>query len=362
MTRVPAVGQVFTERQCRQTAGSIALVQLPSGAIPWVPGGQIDPWDHVQSAMALSAAGMREHAEHAFAWCRTAQRPDGSWAAKYVGDRVVDDYADANLCAYLATGVWHHWRVHRDRRFVELMWPTVRRGIDVVLDLRAPGGEIWWARGPQGGIREEAMLTGNASIHLSLRCAIALAELVGDVDPELELAADGVRHSLDEHPDRYADKSRYSMDWYYPVLGGALPKAVARARLAERRAEFVVPGLGIRCVADRPWVTGAETCEYVLALDAAGDTEQAHAQFAAMQHLRDPDGSYWTGLNYPDWTRWPVERSTWTAATVVLAADALSRTTGGSGLFRGEGLAAGTLDPIFGGPTREGRCSCPTPR
>jgi hypothetical protein len=357
VTRLPAVGRVFTEGQCRQTAAAIALAQEPCGALPWFPGGHTDPWDHVQSAMALSAAGFREHAERAFAWSRDAQRPDGSWAAKHVGGRVVDDYTDANFCAYLATGVWHHWRVFGDLAFVERMWPTVRRGLGVVLELRAPGGEVWWAREPHGVIRREALLTGNASIHLSLRCAIGLAELVGEADPELELAADGVRHALDEHPERFADKSRYSMDWYYPVLGGALPAPAARARLEQRRAEFVVPGLGIRCVSDRPWVTGAETCEYVLALDAVGDTQEAHAQFAAMQHLRDPDGSYWTGLNYPDWTRWPVERTTWTGATVVLAADALSRTTGGSGLFRGEGLASGTLSP-----TREGRCSCPTPR
>ena len=92
----------------------------------------------------------------------------------------------------------------------------------------------------------------------------------------------------------------------------------------------------------------------MLALDAAGQPGEARAQFAAMQHLRDPDGSYWTGFVYPDRARWPVERSTWTAATVVLAADALSRTTGGNGLFRGEGLPTGTMRP-----TLEGTCSCP---
>jgi hypothetical protein len=34
----------------------------------------------------------------------------------------------------------------------------------------------------------------------------------------------------------------------------------------------------------------------------------------------------------------PLERSTYTAGAIVLAADALSRTTLASGLFRGEGL------------------------
>jgi hypothetical protein len=80
-------------------------------------------------------------------------------------------------------------------------------------------------------------------------------------------------------------------------------------------------------------VTGAETCELALALAAAGQPEAALEQLAAMQHLRADDGSYWTGLVYADGARWPVERTTWTAAAVVLAADALAGATPGAGVF-----------------------------
>ena len=38
-------------------------------------------------------------------------------------------------------------------------------------------------------------------------------------------------------------------------------------------------------------MTGAETCELVLALDALGDRERARRLFADMQHLRDDEGS-----------------------------------------------------------------------
>ncbi len=134
-------------------------------------------------------------------------------------------------------------------------------------------------------------------------------------------------HAIAEHPDAFTDKPLHSMDWYYPILGGAVRGGAAHERIAARWDEFVVDGLGIRCVNDRPWVTGAETCELVMALDAVGDRHRAVQQFAAMQHLRDPDGSYWTGLVYADGKRWPVERTTWTGAAVILAADALSRTT-----------------------------------
>ena len=100
--------------------------------------------------------------------------------------------------------------------------------------------------------------------------------------------------------------------------GGALRGDRARERISLRWSDFVVDGLGIRCVDDHHWVTGAETCELVLTLDALGERESAVALFASMQHLRDPDGSYWTGLVYSDGKRWPEERTTWTAAAVVL--------------------------------------------
>jgi hypothetical protein len=123
------------------------------------------------------------------------------------------------------------------------------------------------------------------------------------------------------------------MDWYYPVLAGALTGPAADDRLAGGWDTFVVPGLGVRCVADRPWVTGAETCELALALAAVGRRDAAVEQLASMQHLRADDGSYWTGLVYADDARWPVERTTWTAAAVVLAAVAIAGTGPAAGLF-----------------------------
>ncbi|HKJ56712.1 MAG TPA: hypothetical protein VJ978_12075, partial [Nitriliruptoraceae bacterium] len=50
-------------------------------------------------------------------------------------------------------------------------------------------------------------------------------------------------------------------------------------------------------------------------------------------HLRDQDGSYWTGHVFTDGVRWPVEQSSWTAAAVILAADAIGEVTPGSAIF-----------------------------
>jgi len=125
------------------------------------------------------------------------------------------------------------------------------------------------------------------------------------------------------------------MDWYYPVLSGAVGGDAARARLADGRNRFLLGDHGTRCVADRPWVTAAETAECALAHVAAGDDEWGHRLLAATRHLRHDDGSYFTGMVHPDRVHFPGgERTTYSAAAVVLANDALSGTSAASGLFR----------------------------
>ncbi len=290
--------------------------------------------------MALTTAGLVDQARAAYDWSAREQRPDGSWAIRYRGGVVEDPNSDSNFCAYIATGVWHHVLVTADVDFAARMWPTVRAAIDFVLNLQAGTGEIYWAHGPNG-VFEESLLTGSASIYHSIRCALALAECLGQSQPEWEIAVGRLGHAIAEHPEGFTAKPLHSMDWYYPILAGAVRGSAAHRRIAERWDEFVVSGLGIRCVSDRPWVTGAETCELVMALDALGDSDRAIEQFAAMHHLREEDGSYWTGLVYADGKRWPVERTTWTGAAMILAADALSGTTAAAGIFRGADLPRG---------------------
>ena len=110
------------------------------------------------------------------------------------------------------------------------------------------------------------------------------------------------------------------MDWYYPVLCGAVGGGVGQARMDDRWDEFVIEGFGIRCVSDAEWVTASETAECVLALDACGRTAQARTLLTWVQYLREPDGSYWTGCVHPEEIHFPAdERTSYTAAVMLLA-------------------------------------------
>jgi len=360
LARLPRVDGVLTAEQVAETAASIAAMQEPCGAVPWAVGEHVDIWNHVEAAMAMLVGGEVEAAERAYDWVPTLQRADGSWPMKIVDGRPADERGEVNMSAYFAVGLWHHWLVRRDLGFVHRHWPSVRAGLGWVVAQQLPWGGINWTPS-----EDLALLAGSSSIYQSLRAGVALADLLDDPQPEWELAGGRLGHALREHRDRFADKSTYSMDWYYPVLGGAVRGRAGLDLVASRWDDFVVPGLGIRCVDTNPWVTAAETCELVMALDALGDHRRALTLLADVQHLRGEGGRYWTGWVFRDASNegeradvhWPHEHTTYTAAAVLLAVDALGEVAGqatpGSGIMRGSSLA-----PHFAELALE--CGCPS--
>ena len=331
----PDLPGLITADQIRVTAAHIADWQLPSGMIPWFPGGHADPWNHIEAAMALAIGEHRAEAEAAYQWLVDCQRPDGSWHQYYLEHEIEQDKLDANVIAYIAAGTWHHFLLYRDQGFIESMWPVVDNAIEFVLDLQQPRGEILWARHPDGTPWSFALLTGSSSIAHSLRCAIAIAQELGHERPDWELSlgqlAYAIRH---ERTEAFSPKHRWAMDWYYPVLSGVISGEAGRAHLAERFGTFMLEDKGIRCVSDRPWVTAAETCECAMAHLGVGEREIAEQLFRGAQAMREDDGKYITGIVHPDLVLFPPgERSTYSAAAVVLCAEALEGTSPAARLF-----------------------------
>ena len=340
MRTIPEVPGVMTAAQVLATAQSIAALQRPDGMIPWFPGGHCDPWNHVEAAMALTAVGLDDEADHAYQWLVDTQLPDGSWFNYYLATGIEDARLDTNVCAYLATGAWHRYvstgdldgmedavadRRGRDRlrpamAAARRIHPLVARSVRVPRGVRPPHRFV--VDLPQPPVR-----------HRLRRAPGARAARTGSWPP----VAWPTPWPINPTP----SPPRSSSPWTgttrcWPVPSAGKPPV---AGSTARGTIFVMEGRGVRCVSTGEWVTAAETAECVLALDALGMDESALRLLTWAQALRNEDGSYWTGMVYPEEATYPpLERSTYTAGAMVLAADALSRTTPASGIFRGEGL------------------------
>ena len=337
---LPHLPGILSTADLARTAEWIASLQMPNGMIPWFPDGHCDPWNHVETAMALDVMGLHDAARHAYRWMAEIQRADGSWHNYYLPDGSVEDAKlDSNVVAYVAAGVWHHWLCTRDTKSVRAIWPMVRNAVSWVLDHQRPDGTVLWAREVDGTPWDYALLTGCSSIRHALHCGAALAAVVGDPQPHWRGAADAIDTVINTDLAAFEPKDRWAMDWYYPVLTGAMTGVVAKARLASGWDDFVLEARGVRCVSDEQWVTAAETSECAIAHCAVGDRETASQLLVWTTAHRAEDGSYFTGIVYPtDPNRrlehFPAgERSAYTAAAVILAADAISNPSPASRVF-----------------------------
>ena len=335
---------VLSAADVAQTAAALVALQRPSGQIPWFVGGHCDPWNHVEAAMALTASGHLDAAQAAYDWLARVQFRDGSWFNYYQGDDVKDPRLDTNVGAYVATGVWHYCLATGDVDAVRRWWPMVQRAMDWVTRWQRPDGSMAWSLDGRGVTETYALLTGSSSIYHSLRCAVALADFLEEPRPAWELAAGRLGHALAHHPEAFAPKDEFAMDWYYPILSGAVRGAGATRRLAASWPRFVMDDLGVRCVSTNDWITAAETAETVLTLDAMGERARALELFACTSRHRLDDGRYLTGIVYPQRVTFPgLEASSYTAAAVLLAVDALTDSTPAAGLFR-HGVVPAAVD------------------
>ena len=322
----------------RKSIDYILSVQNKDGSIPWEPEEKLDPWDHIEAAMGLSIAGKKDEAEKAFLWLSDSQLKDGSWYAEYLNSIPMTKRKETNFSAYIGTGLWHYYLIFKDKDFIENMLPTLSKALDFVLSMQTENGDIYWAYEEGKQILDDSLITGSSSIYKSLECMTAILNLFDKPVESIMVSMEKLKHSINNNPERYdrswESKSRYSMDWYYPILCGIYDQERSIEQVNAKWSEFIVEGMGCKCVKEEPWVTVAESSELVTALVKIGLTSQAETLFNFLHQWRDKkDGLYWTGYVYPDKKFWPVEKPTWTAGAVLLAADALYGFTNGSELF-----------------------------
>ena len=296
---------------------------------------------------ALMWGGYLGESRRAFEWLAGKQLNDGSWYTAYRQGVAEDKTRDANLSCYLAVGLFHYYLITEDKAFLMQMWPTLSKAIEFALSLQTSSGEIYWAISPEGDVDRMALLTGSSSIYMSIKCALAIAKILGFFMPLWEIAMNNLAEAIKQKPYLFnMTKSRYSMDWYYPILCGVITGDDAQKRLDKYWKKFVVEDRGVRCVSDKPWVTVAETSELTLTLAGIGNHDLAGIVFNWICDRRYEDGSYWCGFTCPDLVIWPEDKITWTNAVALIAADAVYNLTPASALFSHQFWATSELSPF----------------
>ena len=113
----------------------------------------------------------------------------------------------------------------------------VEAAINFVLAQQQPTGEIYWAVDTQTGPSEDALITGCSSIFKSLECAINAARTLGHSSDDWMQAKVRLGDALLHKPERFdrtwESKARYSMDWFYPILGGVVSGNAAKQRTSQ---------------------------------------------------------------------------------------------------------------------------------
>tara|TARA_B100000029_G_scaffold473850_1_gene515631 strand:- start:15852 stop:16862 length:1011 start_codon:yes stop_codon:yes gene_type:complete len=326
------------KKHIRSLARYIIKTQNKDGSIPSSDDNSHDNWDHLESAIALGVAGYRTEFEKAIEWCINNQNNDGSWYESYVSDQPIKFNKQSNHAAYFSTAIAFHYLLYKDLDYVHSTWPTIKQSQAFVQSLCGESGAIIWNIDEDGNKAKDFLLTGNSSIVKSVECAIFIGNLLDDdiavsnfieIKNSIALALKNPRNNFDLQKNR----SRFSMDSYYPILSNILSDQEEDLYIRKTFKEFYIKDLGIKCVKEEPWITVAETCEFVICLVKTGRTKEAKKLLAeAMQHV-DQDNIPFMGWQYKENIFWPDEKPSWTSAAMILALDATYKFSSASKVF-----------------------------
>jgi len=317
---------IFDKQIYLNFAKYILSCQDSDGGIRWEPDSKLDPWDHIEAAMGLDVLGFEKESKKAYEWLKLHQENDGSWFSSYHSQEK-NLLKETNFSSYIAVGMWHHYLNFSDKNFLENFWPVLDLAIEFTLSAQTEHGDFFWAKEKNSWL-DDSLKTGCSSIYMSLFFYKKIAKELNLQDRVSEYQIKNLRECLLSNPNRFdrnwESKSRYSMDWYYPILTGVLNKPESIKILRRKWDKFVVEGLGCKCVEEEPWVTAAESSELAIALSRLGLKKEAEEVLQNTFNLIDEDGLLWTGYVFKDKKFWPIEKPSWTMGAAILAGNSIN--------------------------------------
>ena len=333
--------KAFNRNLFESLGNYLRSIQLESGAIPSNKDGSHDPWDHIESIMGLNFANQKESSKLAFEWLIKNQNTDGSWFSKYNDSHPLEKNKSTHFGPYISVAALHFYKIFEDKEFLEYLWPNIKLALKFSLSLQIPNGTIPWSIDEGGKIEEDYLLTGSSSILKSIECGIAITKLLNDKEnisnwtQSHKSLSNAIRNPMGKF-DLLQDRKRFSMDWYYPILSGCLNDKERDYYIDKVFNDFYVEDIGVKCVIEEPWITVAETCEFIIALMISNRDEDAKKLLLDVLNICDKDNIPYMGWQYKENIFWPKEKPSWTSAAAILAADAILDFSNASDLFKSD--------------------------
>ena len=331
--------KAFNRNLFESLGNYIRSIQLESGAIPSNKDGSHDPWDHIESIMGLNFANEKESSKLAFEWLIKNQNNDGSWFSKYNDSHPLEKNKSTHFGPYISVAALHFYKIFEDKEFLEYLWPNIKLALKFSLSLQIPNGTIPWSIDEGGKIEEDYLLTGSSSILKSIECGIAISKLLNDEEnisnwtQSHKSLSNAIRDPMGKF-DLLQDRKRFSMDWYYPILSGCLNDKERDYYIDKVFNDFYIEDIGVKCVIEEPWITVAETCEFIIALMISNRDEDAKKLLLDVLNICDKDNIPYMGWQYEENIFWPKEKPSWTSAAAILAADTILDFSNASDLFK----------------------------
>ena len=297
-----------------------------------------DPWDHIEAIMGLNFLNDKESSDLAFKWLKNNQNKDGSWYAKYSNNDPIELNKPTHFGPYISVAALHYYKIFSDKDKLLELWETIDSAINFSLNLQDSNGTIPWSVDKNNQIENDFLLTGASSILKSLECAIAISKIL-DLDSNkkwtkaYKLLAYAIKNPKGLF-DKTIDRSRFSMDWYYPIISGVLSDSEKDKYIKKIYKDFYIEGIGVKCVVEEPWVTVAETSEFIVSLVISNEIEEAKKLLIEVMNISDLNDIPYMGWQYEENIFWPEEKPSWTAAALILAADSIYDFSSGSDILK----------------------------
>ena len=286
--------------------------QSSSGAIFWDEKGKCDPWDHCECLIALAIYEEWEHFWRGVNWFFTNLNEDGLIYAEFQNEKPSKLHYESHHAPYIIMPLIQASLIDKEQNYKKILTNEqllkLENIFEVLDDFKDEDGYFYWAK-DSNGYSDNSLITASMSIFISL---VAKDKSFPKFNTEMwqeKFNRDGV------------DRSRFSMDFYYPFLAGIKNN---KKEFLDLLDNYYVKGLGVKCVAEEPWVTIAESSECVISALIHDNENIAKKIFNDIQQFQNKDGIFPTGYQYDMEIFWPEENSTWTNAAVIIAAHALS--------------------------------------